>query len=289
VTSFIASLFVFPRGWGQGSSVASWLERISVPRRLEASAILVYATVFVLLVEYGRPGLGISQGFYLAIVLVALAGGPVSGVAAGVVATLLCVFAVLIHDGRVSSADYEPLAIRLAVFTLAGLAVGYFARRGRQMLAESLHVLDEVMRLARRETATGLLTAEGITDRINQRAHAAWPFAVLVGEVASTSDAALRDSLRVLANALDHDSEIGGVGRGRIAVVTSARTPDDARRLGGDAERALPGMLFGWAFFPQDGNEALALFGTASERLQARREDGGDVIELISARAWRSR
>lgn len=266
-----------------------WLDSVPVPRRLEASAVLVYAVVFALLVEYGRPSLGVSQGFYLAIVLVALAGGPVSGIAAGAAATLLCGLSVLAQGAGLNGERYDPLAVRLAAFTLAGFAVGYFARRWRQMLAESLDVLDEVMRLARREAATGAFTAEGITERINQRTHAAWPFAVLVGEVTSPSDAGLRDSLRHLAAALDHGSEIGGVGRGRVAVVTSARTPDEARRRGVDAERALEGTPFGWAFYPQDGNEALALFGAASERLQARRDDGGDLIELGAARAWRSR
>lgn len=264
------------------------LERFSVPRRLEAAALLVYAVVFILLVEYGRPGLGISQGFYLAIVLVALAGGPASGVGAGLVAALLCGIAAL-SNGNSLGESLEPLGIRLVAFTLAGFAVGYFARRGRQMLAESLHVLDEVMRLARREAATGVLTAEGIADKINQRAHSAWPFVVLVGEVASASDAGARDTLRILAAALSHDSEIGSVGRGRVAVVAPARTTDEARRLALEAEQALPGTTFGWAFYPQDGNEALALFGTASERLQARRDDDGAVIEIESARAWRSR
>ena len=289
MTSSIASLFVFREGSEQGSRVAVWLERVSVPRRLEAAAIVVYAVVFMLLVEYGRPGLGVSQGFYLAIVLVALAGGPASGVAAGFFATLLCALAVLADGGGLHSEKYEPLIVRLVAFTLSGFAVGYFARRGRQMLAESLHVLDEVMRLARREAATGVLTAEGLTDRINQRANRAWPFAVLVGEVGSPSDAGLRDSLRALAEAVDHDSEIGGVGRGRIAVVASARNADEARRLVADAERSAVGSRFGWAIYPQDGGEALALFGAASERLQARRVEDGDVIELDSARAWRSR
>jgi hypothetical protein len=268
--------------------VAAWLERVSVPRRLEASAVVVYAIVFILLIEYGRPGLGVSQGFYLAIVLVALAGGPASGVAAGFVATVLCGLATLVNGGVPGAETYEPLGVRLVAFTLAGFAVGYFARRGRQMLAESLHVLDELMRLARRETATGVLTAEGITDRINHRAQRAWPFAVLVGDVAAPSDAGLRDSLRGLADKLDHDTEIGGVGRGRIAVVASARSADEARRLAADAEQAVP-VRFGWAFYPQDGNEALALYGAASERLQARRDDAGGLIDLESARAWRSR
>ena len=244
------------------------LERVSVPRRLEATALFVYALVFVLLVEYGRPGLGISQGFYLAIVLFALAGGPVSGVAAGVLATLLCAIAWGVH-GNFFEGTLEPLSIRLASFTLAGFAVGYFARRGRQMLAESLHVLEDVLRVARRDVATGVLAPEGLSARIAQRVDGSAPFAVLVGELTTSSDAARREDLRALAAALDGESEVARVGRLRVAVVTAARSPEDASRIAADLERALGGVTFGWAFHPQDGDEPLALFGAASERLVA--------------------
>src|SRR5438067_2534302 len=145
------------------------LERVSVPRRLEASALVVYAVVFVLLVWLGRPGLGISQGFYLAIVLVGVAGGPASGLAAGVLATLLCGIAATAHGSTLAHAA-GPLGVRLASFTAAGIAVGYFAQRGRRMLAQSFHVLDEVLRIARREVGTGLLTPDGISARIAERA-----------------------------------------------------------------------------------------------------------------------
>lgn len=250
------------------------LERVSIPRRLEATAFLVYAVVFALLVEYGRPGLGISQGFYLAIVLIGLAGGPVSGVAAGVLATLLCAIAGALN-GNLFPSVAEPLAIRLAAFTLAGFAVGYFARRGRQMLAESLHVLDDVLRLARRDVATGAITPAGIQARIAQRAEQRWPFAVLVADTGPFSESALRDALRTLAAALDGESDIGRVGDNRLAVVTGSLTPEEARDIAADLERTLGGATFGWAFHPHDGDEPLALVGAASERLQARRAAAG--------------
>jgi hypothetical protein len=246
------------------------LERVSVLRRLEATALLVYAVVFVLLLEYGRPGLGISQGFYLAIVLVGLAGGPVSGVAAGVLATLLCAIA-SVANGDLPGGTVEPLAIRLAAFTIAGFAVGYFARRGREMLAESLHVLDAVLGLARRELETGAITPIGIQARIAQRAEARWPFAVLVGETGNSSESALRDGVRALAGALDGDCEIGRVGPHRLAVVTGSLTAQEASDMAASLEQTLGDATFGWAFHPQDGDEPLALVLAASERLQARR------------------
>lgn len=246
------------------------IERVSIPRRLELTALLVYAVVFVLLVEYGRPGLGISQGFYLAIVLIALAGGPVSGVAGGVLATLLCAIAGA-ANGNLFPSTLEPLAIRFAMFTLAGFAVGYFARRGRQMLAESLHVLDAMLGLARRDVETGAMTADGIQARILQRAEARRPFAVLVGETGLSSESALRDGLRTVAGELDGECDIGRVGPHRLAVVTGSRSAQDARDMASNLERTLGDATFGWAFHPQDGDEPLALIGAASERLQARR------------------
>jgi hypothetical protein len=254
--------------------VAELLARVSVLRRLEAAALLVYAVVFVLLVAYGRPGLGISQGFYLAVVLVGLAGGAVGGVAAGVLATLLCAIAGAIH-GNLFDEEVEPLVIRLVGFTFAGFAVGYFAARGRQMLAESLHVLDVVLGLARREVETGAITAGGLQARIVQRAEARWPFAVLVGETPRLSEAGLREALRTLAAALDGESDVGRVGPQRLAVVTGSLTPQEASDIARDLERTLGDATFGWAFHPQDGDEPLALVGAASERLQARRAATG--------------
>lgn len=257
---------MFDRRTGHSSGVAELLARVSIPRRLEATALLVYAVVFVLLMAFGRPGLGISQGFYLAIVLVALAGGAVSGVAAGVLATLLCAI-VAARNGSVFGGTVEPLAIRFAAFTAAGFAVGYFASRGRQMLAESLHVLDEMLGLARREVATGAITAEGLQARIAQRAELAWSFALLVGETADGSDASLREAMRAVAAATGPDSDIARVGRARLAVVVPAETVDEAQRAARALEHAI-GARVGWALHPQDGDEPLSLFGAASERLQ---------------------
>jgi GGDEF domain-containing protein len=237
------------------------------------SALVVFLAVFGLLVEYGRPGLGISQGFYLAIVLVALAGGPFTGAAAGVTATALCVAAAVVHGHDPVSA-LGPLGVRLVSFTVAGGAVGYFARRGREMLAESFHVLDELLHLARRDAATGVFTAEGFTARVTQEARQSWPFAVLVGEISARSDAALRDALRDVAAALEAGSVVARLGSGRIAVLTPAVAPERAHAIARGLEGAVPGTSFGWALHPQDGDEALALVGAASERLPERRSSG---------------
>lgn len=241
------------------------LARVSGPRRLEATALVLYAAVFVLLLAFGRPGLGVSQGFYLPIVLIALVGGPVSGVGAGVLATILCALASTAKGGGLfGSGSVEPLAVRFAAFTLAGFAVGYFARRGRQMLADSLAVLDELMRLARREVDTGVLSPEGIQVRMIARLEAERPFAVLVGELSAVTDSAQRDLLRRLA-AVAPGTDIAKVGR-RIAVVSPAQSLDEARTTAGTLEHAV-GIHFGVAVHPQDGDDPLSLFGAASERM----------------------
>ena len=48
-----------------------------------------YAAVFALFLIFERPGLGIGHGFYLAVILVSLAGGPIVGLGAGLLATVL--------------------------------------------------------------------------------------------------------------------------------------------------------------------------------------------------------
>lgn len=242
------------------------LARVSVPRRLELGALLAYGIVFVLLLAFGRPGLGISQGFYLPIVLVALAAGPVSGVGAGVLATLLCGVAASAKGNLSGDAMLDPLVVRLVSFTAAGLAVGYGSARGRKMLAEALEMLDELMRLARREVATGVLTSEGIQACIADRIAWPRPFAVLVGEMDARTETAQRDLMRRLAALAPPESDIAHVGRSRVALVTPSESPEEAGRAALALETAL-GLRFGWAFHPHDGDDPLSLFGVASERL----------------------
>ena len=265
---------------------------LSVPRRLEASAALVYCLVFVLLVLFGRPGLGLSQGFYLAIVLVALAGGPWTGAGAGVLAAALLAGSELAtHKATLDTLWGPPLEVRLTSYVVAGAAVGYFARRGRQMLGQSLHVLDDLLGLARRELESGALTVGGFESRVAERAERQWPFAVLAGSLAASSDGALRAAMRAIADALGDGEDIARVGE-RLAVVVSATSADAARARASEIEQALEDAgfrsTFGWAFHPQDGADALTLFGAASERLQARRHALGDAAPAIVT-ALRSR
>ncbi|MGH2935462.1 MAG: hypothetical protein ACRDL2_13250 [Gaiellaceae bacterium] len=251
------------------------IRQLSVPRRLEASAALVYLLVFALLVPFGRPGLGLGHGFYLAIVLVALAGGPWTGAAAGVVAGLLFVAGELL--GGVTTFRHvvgAPLEIRLVSYVVAGVAVGYFAQRARRMLGESLGILEELLGLARREVGTGALTSDGIAARIAERIDAGMPFALLVGDLDAASDSARRRAAHTVAGILSGDEDAAFVG-GKLTVLATAPVADRAAVRASQLERALEEdgrrATFGWAFHPLDGDDALALFGVASERLQERR------------------
>lgn len=260
------------------------LRDASVPQRLGVAGFLVYASVFGLLLAFGRPGLGIGQGFYLAIVLVALASGPAVGTAAGVLAALLYVAAQLLSARESwTRLPGPPIEVRLAAYVVAGAAVGYFARRGRRLLAESLHLLDDLLRLSHRDLETGALDPHGLETAIARRAERRWPFALLVGAIAparegtsaSRPDDVLRDVMRKTATRLPVDSELARVGPSQFAVVASCLTLVDARDLAAELERDLAadgrGVTFGWSLHPQEGADTLTLFRSASERLYARR------------------
>jgi hypothetical protein len=125
-----------------------WRE-ISVPHRLLMAAALAYAGVFVLLVAYGRPGLGVGEGFFVPVILAAAATSAPEGALAGVAALLL--YEIGIHQGTgLAWRDFAtaPAATRFASYVAAGLVVGYLGQRFRQMLAQSLVVLDDLIELA---------------------------------------------------------------------------------------------------------------------------------------------
>jgi len=252
---------------------------VSALHRLQAAGLVVYAAVFVLLLAYGRPGLGITQGFYLAIILVAFAGGPLTGAAAGALAAVLLVTATLLKTSWAwASLPRTPIEIRVSLYVVTGVAVGYFARRGRRMLADSLHVLDDVLRLARRDLETGALNPHGLEAAIERRTAGGWPFALLVGDLSTAFEAvsdALVRKLTTLISETVAEGEVARTGPSQFAVVTPCLTLSDAREIAAALERALDAAgcrgSFGWACHPQEGGDALSLYRSASERLYARR------------------
>ncbi|HVS84392.1 MAG TPA: hypothetical protein VHD91_02020, partial [Gaiellaceae bacterium] len=93
----IGCLFESRSRTGQGAVIADYAFRtirsVSPAQRLLALSVFAYAVVFLLLIAFGEPGLGVSQGFYLAIVLAALGTDAFVGAAAGATAACLYVAA----------------------------------------------------------------------------------------------------------------------------------------------------------------------------------------------------
>ena len=243
-----------------------------------AASVVGFAVGFAVVLAYGRPTLALGQCFYVPIVLAALATSPAVGALAGVAAVVLYQAAMLLNGG----ADWASLVaantpIRLLSYVLAGATVGYFATQGRRMLADSLHVLDELLDLTRRDVVTASLTSEGLERSINERITARKPFGLLVGETVGrrARDDDLRRTARLLAAELHPDDQLARLGPSRFAILVSARAPGRARETSEHLERTLLAegapITFGWAVYPQEGGEALALFGAAVDRLQARR------------------
>ncbi len=254
------------------------IRSISMPRRLAAASLVGYVAVFALVLAYGRPGLGLGQLFYVPVVLAALASGPLIGGLAGVAAIVLFEAAMLLN-GAVSWHDLDAAStpIRLVSYVLAGVTVGYFATQGRRMLAESLHVLEDLLILSRRDLITASLSSEGLETATNQRLAAGKPFALLVGESVGRrrNDDELRNTARQLAAELGPDDQLARIGARRFAILSSIGTPGAAREASESIERALhaggSSISFGWAVYPAEGREAFELFGAAVDRLQARR------------------
>jgi hypothetical protein len=124
----------------------SWA-KISIPQRLLIASALTAGGVFALLVEFGRPGLGIGEGFFVPVILAAAATSAPEGALAGVGALLL--YELAIHDG-LAWADFDtaPALTRFISYVAAGVVVGYLAQRVRRMLAQSLFVLEDLVELA---------------------------------------------------------------------------------------------------------------------------------------------
>jgi hypothetical protein len=131
------------------ASVREALAGITIPQRLLIASAVVYGGVFALLLEYGRPGLGIGYGFFVAIILAAAATGPYLGAVAGLGALFLYELAVHERSGLVlPDFDHAPALVRLAAFVAAGVVTGFLAQRLRLMLAQSLSMLEELSDIA---------------------------------------------------------------------------------------------------------------------------------------------
>jgi len=234
--------------------------------------------VFGLVLAFGGPRLPVGQGFYLAVVLAALATGPLGGAGAGCVAVALFEAALLAKGslawrGVVS----DPDAVRLASYLAVGTAVGFVSQRGRRLLNDSLHHLDALLTLAGRDLTTAALDGRGLRRALDRRLAGAAPFSMLVFELAA-GDAFADDELRALAALVGRElgvgEELARLGPARFAVIAGAQSEDEARRTVAPLEASLRKAgydpAFGWAVSSDAGEDGLLLFAAALERLYAR-------------------
>jgi diguanylate cyclase (GGDEF)-like protein len=245
---------------------------------LLALSALTYALVFASFVVLERPGLGIGHFYYVAIVLLALAAGPRAGGAGGVLAAVLFALGMFLNKHTPSIAETMSTLIRLSTFVAIGVLVGSFAASKRALLAE-------LEKLAKRDELTGLPNTRSFESAIERRFDEGRPFALLLGDVDSLGaingrdgrdggDEALRRLAELLAGAKRPEDEVARVGGDEFAILAHCEG-EDGRALATRLERLLAAagatITFGWATYPREGQNALALYRAADERLYARK------------------
>ncbi|HEX3805819.1 MAG TPA: GGDEF domain-containing protein [Gaiellaceae bacterium] len=255
---------------------------------LALSAVL-YAVVTVAFATIEHPELGLGHFYYLPIALVAIAGGPWLGLGAGVLAAVLNDTAMVINPSLPSSPVWATAGIRVVTFTAVGVLVGAFAHKNRRLVAELSH-------LASRDQLTGLPNTRAFEAAIARRLDRGEPFALVVGDIDelrrsnSLGDEHGDEVLRKLADRLLMAKRVGEdvarVGGDEFAVL-SELPQGSARMLAILLERQVSGpaatMTFGWAAYPHDGDNALALYRVADERLYARKVARGYRRSLATA------
>jgi diguanylate cyclase len=250
-------------------------------RRLAiALAAAMYAAVFVALIVFERPGLGLGHFFYLPVALVALSTGPRVGALAGAFAAALYAVAFALNP-EVPTTEIVTIgaAIRLVPFAASGALLGWFAASNRALV-------DKLQILAERDHLTGLPNTRAFEAAIARRFETGRPFAILLGDMdglkemnerlgEGEGDDALRRLGAMLTNALDAGDELARVGGDEFAVLAALGSTQEAARLAARLEAVLAGaglgITFGWAVHPQDGLNALSLYRAADERLYARK------------------
>jgi diguanylate cyclase (GGDEF)-like protein len=249
-------------------------------RLLLLAAISSAALVFVCFLLYERPGLGIGHFYYLSIALAAMAGGAGLGATAGVAATSLYVAGVLINL-HVPSHELVTTGTvtRGVTYVTIGALIGWFASHNRAMV-------DELRVLADRDVLTGLPNTRAFESAITRRLAAGRTFALLVADMDAVKDfnrdegfAAGNDALRRLADqlaiSLGPDDDIARVGSNEFAILATVQNSDGTAQVAARLERMLADdrtkATLGWATFPQEGDNALALYRAASERMYARK------------------
>jgi len=261
-------------------------------RLLVATAIALYAIVFIVFFLFEVPGLGIGHFFYIPVALLALACGTRAGFIGGAVATLLYALAIVVTP-RLPVRDVLTAAtvIRACTYCSCGALIGWFASRHRQDL-------ERLRELAGRDFLTGILNTRTFDEALARRCRSGLPFLLLLGDLDDLK--ALNDThghiagnteLRRVADALTYaigpGDDLARVGGDEFAILTTGRVGEGARRcvalrtiLGNDDLQ----MTFGWAAAPDDGARPLELFRKADDRLYAAKlvQQNHRVVERLA-------
>ena len=252
----------------------------SARQLLLACSTASFVVVFLGFVLYEQPGLGLAHFFYLSIALTAMGTGPRVGAVAGLAATALYVTGIWINKD-IPSTDVltGSTVIRFVTFVSIGALLGLFASRNRAMLRE-LRILAE------RDVLTGLPNTRAFEAAITKRLESGRPFGLLLADMdalkelnqeagPSAGNEALRQVADRLSRSLAPEDQIARVGSDEFAVLASTTTVEEAAELSTRLEWVLSSQgtkaTFGWAVHPQEGENALALYRAASERLYGRK------------------
>jgi len=244
--------------------------------------VAVSFTAYILLVFIGIarvevPGLGLGHLLYIPVALLALATGPSWGALAGASSAGIYVLGASLNPNFAPDAQLLSVAslIRFATFTGIGFLIGAAASRNRDLL-------QRLREHAERDHLTELVNTRGFESELDARLAGGLPFALVLADV---------DDLKLVNDREGH--EAGNDYLRRVAAVLLAETaPTDAvARIGGDefavlAEVEQPGAAatmvqrlqaalaaaglstsLGYAVYPGDGEDHLALFRTADRRL----------------------
>jgi diguanylate cyclase (GGDEF)-like protein len=245
---------------------------------LLALSLVLYAVVTALLLTLERPGLGLGHLYYFPIALVAFATGPIAGALAGVAGATLYNTSVILNPNLPSHLHPEQTAIRLVVYASMGLLIGWFSQRNRQLVGR-------LRELADRDSVTSLPNTRSFQKAIDARLDTGEPFALVVGNIdeldggdETVDDVLLRLADRLLAAKRTND-DVARVGGDEFAILGALDGGEDARTLALTLEERIglagDSITFGWAQYPGDGENALALYRAADERLYARKVSRG--------------
>jgi diguanylate cyclase (GGDEF)-like protein len=255
--------------------------------KLQLLAAGIFGSVFVLFGSLERPGLGIAHGYYLGVILAALAGGPLRGALAGVLATTLYAIGIVLNP-HVPTASLLTIAtsIRTLTFISVGLVVGYYASRSRKLTVELARIAEEQRVLASRDRLTGLPNTRAFEVAVTARLDAGEPFALFVGDLDGLKrlneqsgydegNDMLRRFAETVIERLSASADVARIGDDELAILARPTLDELPGTMAARLERQLArdgvAATFGWATYPEEATTALGLYRIADERLYARK------------------